>query len=641
MRFCINGGTVSFGENVVLEDIRFEIKNNEKVAIVGRNGCGKSTLLKLICSDSEVLDAFDGNKDSFSKDITVGYLKQMTFDDDNITLHEELQKAFSKLLDMKKELGEILKEIENGGSAELSDKYSELENNFKLNGGYYYQKEYETVLKSFGFTDADKDRRLKEFSGGQRTKIAFVKLLLSKPDILLLDEPTNHLDMKTVEWLEEYLMSYPKAIVIVSHDQMFLDRTADIIYDIEHKKLKRYVGNYSKFQTVKREEYERQEKEYKAQQKEIEKENALIERFRYKATKAAMVQSRIKALERMEKIEPPLRFDLRPFFADISECEKSGSTVLTCENLVIGYDKPLAKINFELLRGQKLGVIGANGIGKTTFVKTLVGKLPKISGSFNFGVNVKIGYFDQQLMELPSNETVFENYTNAFPSLTQTEVRNDLAAFLFRGEDVFKPVSVLSGGEKVRLILCKIFKKQPNLLILDEPTNHTDIVGKEALQEMLKDYSGTVICVSHDRYFINGLCDTILAFEENEVTYNKFGYERYEELKKAKEKQNTEIVFEKTSNENKPEKKKHISPLKELTKTQNKIMKCEEKIALKEEEIDGIKQELNFPENSSDYEKLSDLSKEIEQAETELSVLMGEWEELSKREEELKTLFDS
>jgi len=640
VRFCINGGTISFGENVILEDINFEIRNKEKVAIVGRNGSGKSTLLKLISSDRQILDNFDGEKDNFSKDVSVGYLKQMTFDDDSATLEDELMKAFSYILDMKAELQHLLSQIENGSSVELMDKYTELENNFKLNGGYYYQREYETVLKSFGFTDSDKKRKLREFSGGQRTKIAFVKLLLSKPDILLLDEPTNHLDMKTVEWLEEYLLSYPKAIIVVSHDQMFLDRTAEIIYDIEHKRLKRYVGNYSKFKMIKQEEYERREKEYKAQQKEIEKERELIERFRYKATKASMVQSRIKALERMEIIEPPKKFNLKAFFADTTPILQSGSKVLTCENLQIGYDKPIKTVNFELMRGQKLGVIGANGIGKTTLLKTLMGKLQKLGGSFSYGVNVKVGYFDQQLMEFSGNESVLDNYWNAFPNLTQTEARNDLGAFLFSGEDVFKSVDVLSGGEKVRLTLCKIFKNRPNLLILDEPTNHTDIVGKEALEEMLKDFEGSIICVSHDRYFISELCDSILAFEEDKVTYNLFPYSRYEELKRINEK-NPQIVVQKPlETKEQAEKKKNFSPLKEYTKTKSKRIKCEEKVALKEEKIDGIKQELNFPENSSDYQKLSELSKEIENAQIELSSLMTEWEELSQKESELYEMLD-
>ncbi|MCQ2451400.1 MAG: ABC-F family ATP-binding cassette domain-containing protein [Clostridia bacterium] len=641
MRFSICGGSVSFGENTILSDINFEIKNKEKIAIVGRNGCGKSTLLKLICSDREVLDAFDGNKDGFSKDISVGYLKQMTFDDDNITLDGELQKSFSKLISMKEELDGILAEMENGGSPELAEKYTNLENDFKLNGGYYYQKEYETVLKNFGFTGQDKNRKLKEFSGGQRTRIGFVKLLLSKPDILLLDEPTNHLDMKTVSWLEEYLLTYPKAVVVVSHDRMFLDRVAEIIYDIEHKKLKRYVGNYSKFQKIKEEAYKKQEKEYIAQQKELKKENELIERFRYKATKAKMVQSRIKAIERRDLIEPPMRFDLKAFYSDTKPIVKSGNEVIKCSNLLIGYNKPLAKVDFQLLRGQKMGVIGANGIGKTTLLKTLVGKLSAIGGGFSFGVNVKIGYFDQQLMDFNDNETVLDNYWNAFPSLTETEARSDLGAFLFSGEDVFKPAKILSGGEKVRLALCKIFKTKPNLLILDEPTNHTDIVGKEALEEMLSRYEGTLICVSHDRYFINSVCDTILAFEEDGVTFNNFGFDRYEELKKIKENDIKEDTKPNACDKPKEEKKKHISPLKELNKVTKKREKTEEKIALKEEEIEGVKQELSYPENASDFEKLSALSKEIEDLQIELSVLMNEWEELSLRETELYDLVEN
>ena len=634
MRFYIDGGSIAFGGTVILKDINFEIKNKQKIALVGRNGSGKTTLLKLISADREILDCFDGEKSNFDAGIRVGYLEQITFDEPDITLEKEISKAFSQLFSKKAEMESLLRQIENGGNPELLEKYTALENDFRLNGGYTYKKEYETVLKSFGFSEEDKHKKLSDFSGGERTKIAFVKLLLSKPDILLLDEPTNHLDAKTTEWLENYLISYPKAIIFVSHDRMFLDKVAEIIYDIDRGRIKRYHGNYSAFRKSKREEYERLAKEYAAQEKEIKKEKELIERFRYKATKAAMVQSRIKALERRALIPPPAKIDLKSFYTDTSPDYESASDVLICKNLKIGYEKPLLEVDFSLHKGRKLGVIGKNGTGKTTLLKTLVGKIPALGGSYSFGGNVKIGYFDQKIAAYTGMETVLDNYRNEFPDLTRTQAQNDLAAFLFTGEDVFKPIEVLSGGEKVRLSLCKIFKNRPNLLILDEPTNHTDLEGKEALEEMLKNYSGTIICVSHDRYFIKNLCDCILSFNEESATFYEGDYESF--LRKTELQAQAPVAEEQREKPVAAGKSKRFSPLKEYSKTKAKREKTEEKIALKELEIEGINAEINSDEVSSDYLKLSQLSDEITDKKTELSILMDEWEALCLKEAELE-----
>jgi len=632
MYYNINGGSISFGENTILSDIHFEVHDKEKIALVGRNGSGKTTLLKAILGEYSI----ENGEVSKTNDFEIGTLSQIAFDDDNVTMGDELLKAFYKINEIKEKLDLLQIEMEQNSNVEKAEKYEELTERFRNLGGYYYKKDYESIIKSFGFAVSDKEKKLSEFSGGQRTKIAFMKLLLSKPDLLLLDEPTNHLDIEAVEWLENYIKNYPNAVVVVSHDRMFLDRTVSVVYEIERGKIRKYQGNYSKFCKVKQELYERQLKEYNAQTKERERIEELVEKFRYKANKAKMAQSKIKYLERMDQVEPPERFDLRAFYSDMTPLTESGGDVLYTKDLGIGYDKVLSTLNFALKKQCKVGIVGGNGLGKSTLLKTLMGYLPPLTGGFQFGVNVIKGYFDQQMAEHTSELTLFDDYREAFPNLTDTEVRSDLGAFLFSGDTVFKKVSVLSGGERVRLALCKLFKKKPNFLLLDEPTNHTDIIGKEALGNMLKSYTGSLICVSHDRYFLKQVCDSLLVFGDNGVvTFYPYSYETYENMRK-----NNSPIINIPANvveSKKPEKKeKRVSPLKELNKTKTKIAHLEEKIALKEEEIDGLKAELNYPENTSDYQKLSEISALIEEAGIDLDILMNEWESLSAKQAELE-----
>lgn len=363
------------------------------------------------------------------------------------------------------------------------------------------------MFRQFGFSTDDKYRPLNEFSGGQQTKIAFIKLLLSKPDILLLDEPTNHLDISTIEWLEDYLKNYKKAVVIVSHDRMFLDKIVDVVYEIEYKVTKRYSGNYTKFMETKRVNYEKQKKDYELQQKEIARLETIVEKYKNTPTKVAMTRSKKKMIEHMDKIESPDRFDTRTFHANFKPNRETGKEVLRVTNLSIGYDKVLSTINMVQTRGQRIGIIGGNGIGKSTFLKTLMGMVPALGGTAAFGYQVDVGYFDQQMAQYSSKKNVLDEFWDEYPTLDQTEVRNSLGAFLFTQEKVFKTVDMLSGGEKVRLALCKIFKTKPNLLLLDEPTNHMDIVGKESLESMLLNFSGSVLFVSHDRYFVKQIAD--------------------------------------------------------------------------------------------------------------------------------------
>ncbi len=636
MQYKIQHGAVMYGADVILQDVNFDIKNTEKIAIVGRNGCGKTTLLKLIAGEVD-LHKRDSDEDIFiikSGISDIGYLKQMAFEDKTVTLEEEVRKAFSKILSMQKDLEEKRTLMEKEPSEQNVKMYTSLHEQFVYLGGYYFEKEYEIVLKEFGFTQEDKKKRLEEFSGGQQTKIAFVKMLLSKPDILLLDEPTNHLDMKTIEWLEQYLKDYKRAVVIVSHDRMFLDRIVDTVYEIEHKKTKRYPGNYSSFMEQKKVNYDKQLKDYKAQQAEIARLNDIVDKFKNKPTKVAMTRSKLKQIEHMDKIDMPDNFDTKSFHADLTPRVETGKDVLSIRNLEIGYDKPLATISMEVKKGKKYGIIGGNGIGKSTFLKTLTGKVDSLGGEFSLGPKVEIGYFDQQMAQYTSDKQVIDDYWDLFPNLTQTEVRNELAGFLFTGDDVFKKVNMLSGGEKVRLALCKIFKTRPNVLIFDEPTNHMDIVGKETLEQMLLEYEGSILFVSHDRYFVKRIADELLVLENGHVEYYAYGYDEYEEKNVLRhEKYQEELNFSKvtnTVNESKSqsiEKNKGYNPGKEESKRRRKLEKLEQAIAESEDKLDGLKVQLEAPENASDYEKLQSIQESIDNEEERLLSLMSEWEE--------------
>ena len=631
MQLKIQNGTVELSGEPILSSVNIEINDTSKIAVVGRNGCGKTTLLKLI-SGEYTLAKRDSDEDSFlavSGKPVIGVLSQMTFDDESVTLKDEIRKAYSDIIELKEELDRAQEKMECEQSEENIKGYTALLDLFTNRGGFYFEREYEAAIKRFGFTDEQKNRPLSEFSGGQRTKIAFLKLLLSKPDILLLDEPTNHLDIEAVEWLEEYLRSYKKAFVVVSHDRMFLDNTVDTVYEIEYGKTHKYAGNYTQFTALKKELRQQQAKEYEAQKKEITRLTELVEKFRYKPTKAAMAQSKLKQLERMKPVEAPLAYDMRTFHADFEPEDIGVKDVLSVKGLEIGYTSALSVIDLEMQRSDRVGIIGGNGLGKSTFIKTLIGAVKPLSGEFKFGPRVSIGYFDQQMALYSSSDTVLADFLKSFPAMTDFEARSALGAFLFSGEDVFKTVDMLSGGERVRLALCKIFKKRPNFLILDEPTNHMDIVGKETLEEMLANYSGTVLFVSHDRYFIRKISNSLLSFEADGVKYYPYGYGQYLDNKKmptAEQKKAEQPV--------KP-KKTYTTPAKERSKYERAISKAEEKISLLEEKIGGVKEELGFPENQSDYMRLSELQAEIEALETELDLCLNEWERLNGEYEQL------
>lgn len=681
MLYQISNGAVAFGDDVILHSIDFEIRNTEKIAIVGRNGCGKTTLLKLISGEVE-MEKLDSDESAFiakAGNPEIGYLKQIAFDDPDVTLEQEVRKCFVKMDERKAELARAAAELEHDYSDEKVARYTAMEEAFKDDGGYYYEKEYEVMIRKFGFSDDERKKPIRDFSGGQQTKIAFIKLLLSKPDILLLDEPTNHLDVTTIEWLEGYLKSYPKAVVVVSHDRMFLDNVVDVVYEIEYGTARRYPGNYTNFIARKKENYDKQMKDHIAQQKEIERLQRMVTRFKGKPTKTAMAQSKKKAIDRMVIIEAPDKYDNKTFHANFQPEKETGNDVLYTSELAIGYDHPLSVVSLDLKRGEKLGILGGNGLGKSTFLKTIVGKIPALSGEYRFGTNVQIGYFDQQMAMYTSNKTVLDDFWDEYPNLTETEARNALGAFLFSGEDVFKNVNMLSGGEKVRLALCKILKTRPNVLVLDEPTNHMDIVGKETLESMLKDYKGTLIFVSHDRYFVKKVATQLLVFEDGTTNLYQFGYEQYQEKldREAEESKNAyrgNAIFGGVISQNGSSQtgsdanrstsqnaaagnvgestnansaaqaggmavsstgKAYYNPGKERSKIQKKVKKAEEDLAVKEAKLDELKAELMKPEYQSSYSKLTEIQNEIDALEEEILIDMEAWEELSSQLEAL------
>lgn len=627
MQIEIHKGQVDLSGEPILNDINLIINTNSRIGLVGRNGCGKTTLLRLLCGELSLANReSDGGFMAVSGNPVIGTLNQMTFRDDSVTLVEEIRSAYKDILLLKSDLDAAQADMEIAATEDNIKRYTTLLDSFTREGGFYFEKEYEAAIKKFGFTENQKHRPLSEFSGGQRTKIAFLKLLLSKPDLLLLDEPTNHLDIEAVSWLEDYIKNYKKAVLIVSHDRMFLDNTVNEIYEIEHGKTTRYTGNYSQFVIKKRENRDLAAKNYEAQQKEIARISATAERFRYKATKAAMAQSKLKAIDRMEKLDAPEAYDNRTFKANLEPSVQSAKEVLTVSNLTIGFDTPLAVLSFNIYRGDRMGIIGGNGKGKSTLLKTLVGKIPALSGTFSTGALVNVGYFDQQMAQIKGQETVLDNMLSAFPSMTEFEARSALGAFLFSGEAVFKTIDMLSGGERVRLALCKLFRKSPNLLILDEPTNHMDIISKETLEDILMSYGGTLIFVSHDRYFVRKLSQRLITFEKDGAAVHDFGYDEYM-LRQPKEEVAADTPVSKGE---KPPKKTYTTPLKEKAKRERALKKSEEKIAELETKLDELKAEQQSPENLADYQKLSELQSQIDMLEEKLLEQMEIWEGLSE-----------
>lgn len=513
MLYQIKDGTVSVGGQTILSHVDFYIKEKEKIAVVGKNGAGKTTLLRLLAGELQ-LDRDDRRgmssgahgketacKNSLgivtSRNITIGMLRQVDSSNQDKTIEE------------------ILLE-----SCPDRDTYSKER--------FDYEMEYDRLFTGFGFEKEEKSRTLGSFSGGEQTKISLIKLLLEKPDLLLLDEPTNHLDMKTVEWLEDYLINYPKAVVMVSHDRAFLDAVATGVYELENGSLHRYAGNYTQYRQQKLKNLQIQRKAYERQQAEIAHNNELIDKFKHKPKKAAFARSRKTMLARMKLIEKPVEDEAHIFTGNIEPQFPGGKWVYEAKELKIGYDgRALLELSLRIRRGQKIAVIGDNGIGKSTFLKTVAGLIPPIKGTSQLGSNLLVGYFDQQSALIDSDKTVRDHFHELFPALLEKDLRKTLGMYLFGGANASKRISSLSGGEKSRLVLAELLTGRPNLMILDEPTNHMDIPAKETLESAFKAYTGTMLFVSHDRYFIKQVADAILVFENDKVMYYPFGYDHY------------------------------------------------------------------------------------------------------------------
>ncbi len=619
MLYQVSKASKYFGADAVFEDVNFEIRGTEKIAIVGRNGCGKTTFLRCMCGE----DSFDKGNVSCQNGTTIGYLAQKVLEHDEWTVRQELMTVYAKVFELQGRMQELEQKMTEEVSDRILAQYADVQEQFEAMNGYNWESEMKTVFTRFGFAENDLDRVIGEFSGGQKTRIAFVRLLLSKPDILLLDEPTNHLDLDAIEWLEGYVRNYPKAVVAVSHDRMFLDRIADAVYDMEYGKMKRYAGNYTSYTVQKKNDLERIQQAYSRQQKDIERLQMLIEKFRYKKNKAAFAQSKIKYLDRMEKIELE-KADEKTFHARFTPQIKGGERVLDIEKLQIGYDDVLCEITMSMRRGDRVGVIGPNGTGKSTFVKTLMGLVEKKGGSFLYGHQIEPGYFDQQLAQFSSGKTVLEELWDENPELDRTAVRSVLGQFLFSADDVFKTVDVLSGGEKVRLSLAKLLLKHANLLILDEPTNHLDIPGKEALEESLKDYTGTILFVSHDRYFIRQMATSLLVLGDRSAEYLPMTYQEYTEREAA---QQEAAPVKKPDSENREQPKtRQLSP----ESRRREIAKLEEKITRKENELEECRQLRFEPEYYHDFRKMNELDEKIDDLHNEIAHLMEQWEELSE-----------
>lgn len=562
MRYQISKGSKSFGAQEVFSNVTFEVKDQEKIAIVGRNGCGKTTLLRVIASE-ERLDQGEIHKD---KNITIGYLSQTSFFDETHSVEAEFEMIFEELHRLESELASLSEKMKTDTDPTLVELYGKYQDQHERLGGYTYKNEIHTIFTKFGFQLEDLSKSLQAFSGGQKTRIAFVKLLLTKPDILLLDEPTNHLDLDTIKWLESYVKRYPKAVVMVSHDRIFLDEVCDVIYELENHRMMKFVGNYSNYVTLKKQLMEKNRSAFRNQQEEIERLEMLIDKFRYKKSKAKFAQSKIKYLDRLERVEL-MQTDSKSFKANFHSRIKGGKQVLVMKDLEIGYDHTLCKLDLEIVRGQRIAIIGPNGQGKSTLMKTLMKQIQPLKGSFMYGHQIETGYFDQELAQFPSHQTVLETVWDTYPDLDRTAIRTALGTFLFKQDDVFKEVGVLSGGEKVRLLFVNLMLQQPNLLLLDEPTNHLDIVGKEALEDALLNYDGTMLFVSHDRYFINKIANGILKIDQGTATYYPLTLDALQEEKK--ETQVVKVVKERN---------RSINYSKEISKLERKITSLEERL---------------------------------------------------------------
>ncbi|SDR12833.1 ABC-F family ATP-binding cassette domain-containing protein [Virgibacillus salinus] len=632
----MNGLSKSFGADEILSNIKIEIKAKDRIAIVGRNGAGKSTLLKIMAGElsHDVGELFK------PKDLTTGYLSQHTGLESDKTIWNEMVEVFEHLLIKEQELRSLEKEMER--AATLSDAnyeqllldYDKKQQAFDDEGGYRYEADIKAVLTGLHFHDFDYNTPINELSGGQKTRLALGKLLLKKPALLILDEPTNHLDIETLAWLENYLANYPGAVTIVSHDRYFLDKTVSIVYEVSRHKTKKYHGSYSKFLEQKALDYEQELKEFEKQQNEIKKTEDFIQKNIVRASTTKRAQSRRKQLEKMDKLYKPKGDESSASFS-FQINRRSGNDVLKIDDLSFQYDETpiFSNLKIHVNRGERIALVGPNGVGKTTLLKTILGQINPTSGTIHVGTNVQIGYYDQEQQTLSSSKTVLDELWDEYPSVDEKDIRTVLGNFLFSGDDVLQSVRSLSGGEKARLSLAKLMMQQANFLVLDEPTNHLDIDSKEVLEAALMEFPGTIIFVSHDRYFINKITDQVVEMQKDGATvylgdYDYYTEKKQEEVEIEKLQQATEVVHTQDQRKNKFKEEKIIRS--QERKRQRRIDDLESIIENLENELAAIEQKMTEPEIFQDHEKSLELTKQTSKLKQEIEQLMEEWTALQE-----------
>jgi ATP-binding cassette subfamily F protein 3 len=603
----LNQVSKSFGADLLFENVSLDINQKDKIALIGKNGTGKSTLFKIILNE---LSPDQG--DVFIHGQTkIGYLSQNIIENENHSLYEEVLKVFNDVIAVEKQLTIIQNEMKHDYTPELLARYSRMEDKFNHLGGYSYLVKIDTLLSHFGFKKDEYDRKIKTFSGGEKTRIAFAKLLMVEPDILLLDEPTNHMDIEIIEWLEDYLRSYQKAVFVITHDKYFINKVCKKIFEIDQQSLETYHGNYDDYEIEKVNRYERMMKLYEKQQKEIQHLQSFVDRFRYKAKKAKSAQDRIKKIDRIDKYDKPTQSSSKVNIG-FKTRRPTNIYILELNDLTIGYDEPLLKsINFKMRGFEKVGIIGPNGSGKTTLIKTIMSTIKPLSGEVKFNKQLKIGYFDQNLQQFNKSKTLLETIHSIYPTRTLTEVRTDLAKVMFTQDDVHKYISMLSGGELVKLHLLFLMLEEPDLLILDEPTNHLDIDTKNVIEDVFEAYEGPMLFISHDRYFINKVASKIISIGDKlEVYHGNYSDYIGEQVKKEVKKETR----------SKPKKKFSLDD--EMKKMETAIFDIEKKIddqrqILFEKEV--YTDRLRYKQENS---LLKDLEKELNERYHELEVLM-------------------
>ncbi|MBF0715159.1 ribosomal protection-like ABC-F family protein [Gemelliphila palaticanis] len=637
MLIQLNNISKYFVVTEVFSNVKLEVNEKDKIAIVGRNGAGKSTLLKIIAG----VENYDDGVRMVAKNATIGYLSQQFIVREDKTIYEEMLSCFTEIIDLEKDLEYLANQLTTENIEKdnlLLDRYDKLQNRVITHKDYHYKSKIKSVLFGLDFKEDDLNKSISNFSGGEKTRISMAKLLLSEPDVLILDEPTNHLDMQNVAWLENYLNSYNGAVVIVSHDRYFLDKIVNTVYNVEFGKVKKYVGNYTKFLKQYEEDYEKQLKEYISQQKDIKKLEEFVQKNIARASTSGMAKSRQKILDKIERIDNPKK-DEKTANIEFKISEQSGRDVLHIENLKVGYNNNqiASTYNFDVYKGDRIAIVGKNGIGKSTLIKTIAKKQNAIAGNISYGSKVSLGYYDQKQAEFESVKTILNELWDEYPNMKEADVRTVLGRFLFTGEDVLKIVRDLSGGEKARLQLAKLMLEKNNLLILDEPTNHLDIASKQVLEAALENYEGTLVFVSHDRYFINKIATKVLDVEEDKFNIYLGNFDYYLE-KKEQEKiiqslnnipEEKEVKKENNSYQASKEEKKLI---RKLERERDAVVLDIEKV---EEEINDINLELTKEEVYTNPEETQKYNSLLSSATEKLEQLNDKWIELETQLEEM------